>query len=58
MPAPTKPLPHGLPQAHCAYLGFTLTHMTGYVQPKAAQLAQMRPGRFVYHSIQAPASRR
>ncbi|GGN40479.1 nuclear transport factor 2 family protein [Streptomyces fuscichromogenes] len=31
--------------------GFTLTHMTGYVQPKAEWLAQMRQGRFVYHTI-------
>lgn len=26
--------------------------MTGYVQPKAEWLAQMRQGRFVYHSIE------
>ncbi|WP_406432290.1 nuclear transport factor 2 family protein [Streptomyces sp. NBC_00631] len=31
---------------------FTLTHVTGYVQPKAEWLAQMRQGRFVYHSIE------
>lgn len=31
---------------------FTLTHMTGYVQPKAGWLAQMRQGRIVYHSIE------
>ncbi|MFG3552256.1 nuclear transport factor 2 family protein [Streptomyces sp. NPDC047725] len=31
--------------------GFTLTHMTGYVQPKAEWLAEMRAGQFVYHSI-------
>ncbi|WP_159106869.1 nuclear transport factor 2 family protein [Streptomyces rishiriensis] len=31
--------------------GFTLTHMTGYVQPKAEWLAQMRQGQFVYHVI-------
>ncbi|MFJ9738593.1 nuclear transport factor 2 family protein [Streptomyces sp. NPDC101166] len=31
---------------------FTLTHMTGYVQPKAEWLAQMRQGQFVYHSIE------
>lgn len=31
--------------------GFTLTHMTGHVQPKAEWLAQMRQGRFVYHAI-------
>ncbi|MEU2778047.1 nuclear transport factor 2 family protein [Streptomyces sp. NPDC007162] len=31
---------------------FILTHMTGYVQPKAEWLAQMRQGRFVYHSIE------
>ncbi|MDT0568478.1 nuclear transport factor 2 family protein [Streptomyces sp. DSM 3412] len=30
---------------------FTLTHMTGYVQPKAEWLAEMRQGRFVYHTI-------
>ncbi|MHB9863660.1 nuclear transport factor 2 family protein [Streptomyces sp. YIM S03343] len=28
---------------------FTLTHITGYIQPKAEWLAQMRAGRFVYH---------
>ncbi|MEU5655111.1 nuclear transport factor 2 family protein [Streptomyces sp. NPDC047737] len=32
--------------------GFTLTHMTGYVQPKAEWLAQMSQGQFVYHSIE------
>ncbi|MFJ8108321.1 nuclear transport factor 2 family protein [Streptomyces sp. NPDC096132] len=32
--------------------GFTLTHMTGYVQPKAEWLAEMRQGRFVYHIIE------
>jgi hypothetical protein len=31
---------------------FTLTHMTGYVQPKADWLAQIRQGRFLYHSIE------
>ncbi|MEU5598431.1 nuclear transport factor 2 family protein [Streptomyces sp. NPDC020298] len=31
--------------------GFTLTHMTGYVQPKAEWLAEMKAGQFVYHSI-------
>lgn len=31
--------------------GFTLTHMTGYVQPKTEWLSQMREARFVYHSI-------
>ncbi|MFH9662616.1 nuclear transport factor 2 family protein [Streptomyces sp. NPDC017248] len=31
---------------------FTLTHMTGYVQAKAEWLAQIRQGRFVYHSIE------
>ncbi|WP_199837525.1 nuclear transport factor 2 family protein [Streptomyces caniscabiei] len=31
--------------------GFTLTHMTGYVQPKTEWLAEMRAGQFVYHSI-------
>ncbi|KOU73311.1 hypothetical protein ADK57_08935 [Streptomyces sp. MMG1533] len=31
--------------------GFTLTHMTGYVQPKTEWLSQMRDGRFVYHAI-------
>ncbi|MFJ8716420.1 nuclear transport factor 2 family protein [Streptomyces violaceus] len=30
---------------------FTLTHMTGYVQPKAEWLAQIRQDRFVYHAI-------
>jgi len=31
--------------------GYTLTHMSGYVQPKAEWLSQMREGQFVYHSI-------
>ncbi|WP_369230434.1 nuclear transport factor 2 family protein [Streptomyces sp. R21] len=31
---------------------FTLTHMAGYVQPKAEWLAEMRQGRFVYHTIE------
>ncbi|MFB9572797.1 alcohol dehydrogenase catalytic domain-containing protein [Streptomyces yanii] len=31
---------------------FTLTHMTGYVQPKAEWLSQIRAGQFVYHSIE------
>ena len=31
--------------------GFTLTHMTGYVQPKTEWLAEMRAGQFVYHCI-------
>jgi ketosteroid isomerase-like protein len=31
--------------------GATLTHMTGYVQPKREWLAQMREGRFDYHGI-------
>ncbi|MFE6822265.1 DUF4440 domain-containing protein [Streptomyces sp. NPDC057690] len=31
--------------------GFTLTHMTGYVQPKVEWLAQMEQDRFVYHTI-------
>lgn len=31
--------------------GFTLTHITGYEQPKAEWLSQMRAGRFVYHSV-------
>lgn len=31
--------------------GFTLTHITGYRQPKAEWLAQMRKGSFVYHDI-------
>ena len=31
---------------------FTLTHMTGYLQPKQEWLAQMRAGRFVYHDAQ------
>jgi hypothetical protein len=28
---------------------FSLTHMTGYFQPKQEWLAQMRAGQFVYH---------
>lgn len=31
--------------------GFTLTHITGYQQPKAEWLSQMRAGRFVYHGV-------
>lgn len=31
--------------------GFTLTHITGYRQPKAEWLAQMRTGQFRYHAI-------
>ncbi|MER5182513.1 nuclear transport factor 2 family protein [Streptomyces sp. NPDC002896] len=30
---------------------FTLTHITGYEQPKAEWLSQMRAGRFVYHGV-------
>jgi hypothetical protein len=29
--------------------GFSLTHMTGYYQPKQEWLAQMRAGQFEYH---------
>ncbi|MHA5050239.1 nuclear transport factor 2 family protein [Streptomyces sp. SD15] len=32
--------------------GFTLTHMTGYVQQKAEWLSQMRAGQFVYHQVE------
>ena len=31
--------------------GFTLTHITGYQQPKAEWLSQMRAGQFVYHHV-------
>lgn len=31
--------------------GFTLTHITGYVQAGDEWLAQMRQGQFVYHRI-------
>ncbi|WP_105974310.1 nuclear transport factor 2 family protein [Streptomyces geranii] len=31
--------------------GFTLTHITGYQQPKAEWLSQMRAGQFVYHRV-------
>ena len=31
---------------------FTLTHITGYVQPKAEWLSVIRSGDFDYHSIQ------
>lgn len=31
--------------------GCTLTHITGYVQPKQEWLAQMRAGQFDYHDI-------
>lgn len=30
---------------------FTLTHMTGYEQPKSEWLAEMRAGQFGYHRI-------
>ncbi|MFD3308681.1 nuclear transport factor 2 family protein [Streptomyces sp. NPDC058694] len=32
--------------------GCTLTHITGYVQPKDEWLSQMRAGRFLYHGIE------
>ncbi|MFJ9738604.1 nuclear transport factor 2 family protein [Streptomyces sp. NPDC101166] len=32
--------------------GFTLTHITGYVQATTEWLAQMRAGRFVYHNVE------
>jgi ketosteroid isomerase-like protein len=35
---------------------FTLTHMTGYVQPKAQWLAEMRGGQFRYHHIEEGAT--
>ncbi|MFJ3334368.1 nuclear transport factor 2 family protein [Streptomyces sp. NPDC086766] len=35
---------------------FTLTHMTGYVQPKTEWLTQMRAGQFVHHSIEEKGS--
>lgn len=31
---------------------FTLTHMTGYVQPKQEWLAQILAGQFTYHGIE------
>jgi ketosteroid isomerase-like protein len=31
---------------------FTLTHITGYRQPKAEWLSQMRAGQFVYHGVE------
>lgn len=31
---------------------FTLTHMTGYVQPKREWLAQIRDGHFDYHGVE------
>lgn len=31
--------------------GFTLTHITGYVQPKEEWLAEMHAGRFDYHRV-------
>ncbi|MFJ1806743.1 MULTISPECIES: nuclear transport factor 2 family protein [unclassified Streptomyces] len=31
--------------------GFTLTHITGYQQPKTEWLSQMRAGQFVYHGV-------
>jgi Domain of unknown function (DUF4440) len=30
---------------------FTLIHITGYVQPKAEWLAEIRAGQFAYHAI-------
>ncbi|MCT9106827.1 nuclear transport factor 2 family protein [Streptomyces mirabilis] len=32
--------------------GCTLTHLTGYVQPKDEWLSQMRAGQFLYHRIE------
>lgn len=32
--------------------GCTLTHITGYVQPKDEWLSQMRAGQFLYHGIE------
>jgi len=32
---------------------FTLTHMTGYVQPKVEWLSEIDAGQFRYHSIKA-----
>jgi hypothetical protein len=32
--------------------GFTLTHMTGYRQPKAEWLADVRSGRMTYHAME------
>ncbi|WP_406491299.1 nuclear transport factor 2 family protein [Streptomyces sp. NBC_01604] len=32
--------------------GCTLTHITGYVQPKNEWLSQMRAGQFLYHRIE------
>lgn len=31
--------------------GFTLTHITGYIQPGNEWLAQMRQGQFVYYQV-------
>lgn len=31
--------------------GFTLTHMTGYLQPKQEWLADVRTGRMTYHAM-------
>jgi hypothetical protein len=31
--------------------GFTLTHMTGYIQPKAEWLADVRSGEMKYHAV-------
>jgi hypothetical protein len=31
---------------------FTLTHITGYVQPKAEWLRETAAGQFIYHSIE------
>ena len=30
---------------------FTLTHITGYIQPKDEWLSQMQSGQFIYHHI-------
>jgi ketosteroid isomerase-like protein len=32
---------------------FTLTHITGYAQPRIEWLAEIEQGKFVYHSIKA-----
>ncbi|MDT0568524.1 nuclear transport factor 2 family protein [Streptomyces sp. DSM 3412] len=37
---------------HLLAEGCTLTHITGYVQPKDEWLSQMRAGQFLYHGIE------
>lgn len=35
---------------------FTLTHITGYIQPKTEWLTQMQEGQFIYYQIKGQSS--